>query len=420
MNNTFENCRNLTSVTIGSSVTSIGNSAFYRCRSLTSIDIPNSVTSIGFDAFWDCRSLTSITIGSSVTSIGNSAFYGCSSLTEVINHATTPQAINAGTFQNVPVSVIPLYVPSGSVEAYKAAAFWQDFFVKSLDEYGKIPVASVSLNKSSISLAIEAAETLIAIIEPDDAYNKEITWTSSHPAIAAVDDQGKVTGISAGEAVITVTTQDGNHTATCTVTVTALVVCTHNWIEHIIKAATCAEAGEGYYVCSLCDAEGAALDLPALGHSWINANCTTPKTCSVCSATEGAALGHSWGAWTETIPATCELAGEETRTCTNNADHKETREIPKLTEGCGATSTEQILASNLKIYPNPTDGAITIEFETAGERHLTISDMSGRILHRQTANDQSVRIDLSGYASGAYLLTIENGEGKRTVRIIKN
>lgn len=73
----------LTSVTIGNSVTSIGNGAFYECSGLTSINIPNSVTSIGQYAFVDCSGLTSITIPNSMTSIGDDAFYGCSSLTSV-------------------------------------------------------------------------------------------------------------------------------------------------------------------------------------------------------------------------------------------------------------------------------------------------------------------------------------------------
>ena len=73
----------LTSITIGNSVTSIGNYSFYNCRYLTSITIPNSVTSIGDYAFCDCTNLTSITIPNSVISIGIGAFGGCSSLVSI-------------------------------------------------------------------------------------------------------------------------------------------------------------------------------------------------------------------------------------------------------------------------------------------------------------------------------------------------
>ncbi|HEX7261704.1 MAG TPA: choice-of-anchor D domain-containing protein, partial [Luteolibacter sp.] len=73
----------LTSVTIPTSVTSIGDSVFRGCTSLTGITIPPSVTSIEHSAFLYCSGLTSVTIPSSVTSIGGGAFFGCSGLTRV-------------------------------------------------------------------------------------------------------------------------------------------------------------------------------------------------------------------------------------------------------------------------------------------------------------------------------------------------
>ena len=94
----FQACK-VTSITIPSSVTSIGNNAFSDCSSLTSITIPSSVTSIGKYAFSSCSSLTSITIPNSVTSINGSAFYSCSSLTSI----TIPNSvisINGNTFNN--------------------------------------------------------------------------------------------------------------------------------------------------------------------------------------------------------------------------------------------------------------------------------------------------------------------------------
>ncbi|MDB4406719.1 leucine-rich repeat domain-containing protein [Akkermansiaceae bacterium] len=79
----FDDCINLTSITMPDSVTSIGQSAFRDCGSLTSITIPDGVTSIGDNAFYNCEGLTSITIPDSVTSIGYGAFGWCNRLTSI-------------------------------------------------------------------------------------------------------------------------------------------------------------------------------------------------------------------------------------------------------------------------------------------------------------------------------------------------
>ena len=82
-------------------------------------------------------------------------------------------------------------------------------------------VTGVSLNTDSLSLEVGDTATLTATVEPDEASNKNVTWSSDGTSVATVDDTGKVTAISVGSATITATTQDGNKTATCTVTVTA-------------------------------------------------------------------------------------------------------------------------------------------------------------------------------------------------------
>ena len=83
-----------------------------------------------------------------------------------------------------------------------------------------IAVTGVTLNKTATSLLVGGSETLTATVAPANATNKKLTWKSSNPAVASVDANGKVTGVAAGEATITVTTEDGAKTATCKVTVT--------------------------------------------------------------------------------------------------------------------------------------------------------------------------------------------------------
>ena len=84
-----------------------------------------------------------------------------------------------------------------------------------------VPVTGVTLNKSTMALTVGGTGTLSATVAPDNATNKNVTWNSSNTDVATVDNSGKVTAVAVGEAVITVTTEEGEKTATCSVTVTA-------------------------------------------------------------------------------------------------------------------------------------------------------------------------------------------------------
>lgn len=84
-----------------------------------------------------------------------------------------------------------------------------------------ILVTGVTLNKSELALYTGGSATLTATVQPDDATNKAVNWSSSNEAVATVDTNGKVTAVGEGNATITATAADGsNISATCTVTVT--------------------------------------------------------------------------------------------------------------------------------------------------------------------------------------------------------
>ena len=87
-----------------------------------------------------------------------------------------------------------------------------------------VNVTDVTLDKTELTLTEGEAETLTATVRPDNADNRKVTWSSDKTEIATVDGAGKVTAVKAGEAVVTVTTEDGGKTATCKVTVKAKAV----------------------------------------------------------------------------------------------------------------------------------------------------------------------------------------------------
>ena len=87
-----------------------------------------------------------------------------------------------------------------------------------------ISVTAVSLDKHEADLNVGDELSLTATVLPENATNKNVSWTSSNEEVAKVDNTGLVTGIAPGEAVITVTTEDGGFTANCSVNVTEAVI----------------------------------------------------------------------------------------------------------------------------------------------------------------------------------------------------
>ena len=93
-----------------------------------------------------------------------------------------------------------------------------------------IPVTSITLDKTTLSLVEGDDATLIATVLPDNATDKTVTWTTSDATVASVAG-GKVEALKAGTAVITA--KAGDKTASCTVTVAAKVIpVTSIWLDH--------------------------------------------------------------------------------------------------------------------------------------------------------------------------------------------
>jgi len=215
---------NFSTIKIGDNVEKIPAYFAYGMSNLTDITIPKSVTTIGGYAFNGCTGLTgALTIPKNVTYVGDQAFNNVPSLEVVTCAAETPPTWNdIAMFTTNVYNHTPLYVPIGSERAYMADQSWGQFVtIIGIDIPDEVLATEISLNHSQMSLQVGSSSQLIATVLPDSATNKVVTWISSNPDIATVDNTGLVTAVASGKATITATTVDGsNLSASCNVTVT--------------------------------------------------------------------------------------------------------------------------------------------------------------------------------------------------------
>ncbi|MBQ8356804.1 MAG: leucine-rich repeat protein [Clostridia bacterium] len=117
--NAFEACENLINVTIPSSVVNMGTGVFSNCKKLTGVTISNGATNIGQNAFEGCVKLTTVTIPASVTTIGDSAFSRCAALKSI----TIPEGVTSiasNMFANC-TGLTSVTIPAGVTSIGEAA-----------------------------------------------------------------------------------------------------------------------------------------------------------------------------------------------------------------------------------------------------------------------------------------------------------
>jgi len=121
-------------------------------------------------------------------------------------------------------------------------------------------VNEVTLNKSSATLIVSDTEVLEAILYPANATNSNVTWSSDDDDVATVED-GLVTAVAPGTAIITVETEDGNYAASCTVTVVF-------FIGDGMTEATAYQIGTAKQLATLAE----LVNNPATHEIWANVN----------------------------------------------------------------------------------------------------------------------------------------------------
>ena len=259
----FWNCENLALTDIPGKVASIGENAFSGCTGIKSLTFSRtSAPAVGVKAFKDTPVLfvpyngtgydganwptEKVVYGAALSDLSihegtlaptffpGTYVYNVSVAEDVENvtltptaHASETIAVNGTTVSSGDTSgqialraggitTIPVVVKNSGVDI-------RTYSIRvKRGGSGTVLVTGVTLDKTALTLYTKqnpGFAVLTATVEPEDATDQTVSWSSSNPAVAKVDGNGRVTAVSPGSAIITVTTADDGRKASCTVTV---------------------------------------------------------------------------------------------------------------------------------------------------------------------------------------------------------
>ena len=252
-------------------------------------------------------------------SYGFTLRYNPKSGDDLIDHYVTGNSYNIG---RLGTGNYRLWMKPYSTNGTGGKAVYVDF---SVTNRPVTYVTGITLNQSSLSLKVGQTATLTASVQPGNATNKNVTWTSSDSGVVSVSN-GTVKAVSAGSATVTAKAADGSgKTASCKVTVTKTH--THQYTAKVTKAATCTEEGIKTYTCScgskytekIAKTAHKAVKDAEIAPTCTSAGRTEGSHCLVCGTVITAtktipAKGHTF-TLTVTVKATTKKDGSIKRTC---------------------------------------------------------------------------------------------------------
>lgn len=118
----------LETVRITDRETEISENEFYGCTSLKSVSMGDGIDTIGKYAFSGCSALESFSFGTGLKSIGDEAFSDCTGMKKLVSKTAVPPVCGSQALDDINKWECTLYVPQASLEDYKSAAQWKEFF----------------------------------------------------------------------------------------------------------------------------------------------------------------------------------------------------------------------------------------------------------------------------------------------------
>ncbi|MGP1991168.1 Ig-like domain-containing protein [Zobellia laminariae] len=329
-----------------------------------------------------------------------------------------------------------------------------------------IPVTSVLVSESSIDLSIGDTSILTAIVDPMDATDQGVSWSSNDTNVATVDQNGTVTATGSGSTTITVTTDDGGMTDISTVTVvSSSSTITLEPIHDAYLQGSSRVNNEllkvddgnrvSYLKYDLSSVPGTITDAELLfritddtgnGSAEIYKGSDTNWTETNLSSSNRPTESSLWGSTTDLSDTTDDVivplsasgtlgGGTLSLIVKHNGSNdfayasKEhgTRPAPRLVLSYRQVSSlsARIFNNNvasekdvLRLYPNPTTNSVYI-MGLEGPKEISIVDFTGKVICRTTSVSREPYLDLSGYSPGSYFIEVTAQNEQKIFKVIK-
>jgi len=220
-----------------------------------------------------------------------------------------------------------------------------------------IAVDGVSLNKESVNILVGEIETLTVTITPENATNKDVTWTSSNTSVATVSTKGEVTAVSEGTAYINAATKDGGYQARCTVTVSQRVSVT----GVSLKASTELLVNHTETLYAIIEPDNA---------TYKNVTWSSSNTSVATVSTEGIVTAVSAGTTTVTVTT---VDGKKTASCTVTVSNIS---VPVTGVSLNKTSASLVVGNTEELTATITPTTATNQIITWNSSNTTVAEVS--------------------------------------------
>ncbi len=502
-NSAFRGCTSLNTVIIPKSITYIGENAFEYCISLSSIisKIENlSISTVDWDAFYNVNKTTCIlyvptgkvsdykkaNVWKEFTNIKEIVPFTNITISESqktikeneeaqLSVIFTPDSatIKTVTWSSSDSSIVKVK-PTGEIKGISAgsatisATSTEGNFTTTCEvTVVTIMTAGITLDVTEKELKVNETFTLTATVSPDDATNKNVTWTTTDATIATVEN-GLVTALKAGTATITATTEDGNHTANCSVTVTQPVTdvtldvtekelkvnetftltatvapddATNKNVTWNSKDATIAMVNQNGLVTAI--SKGITYVKVISENGNFKDSCKIEVTVPVTGITMNSTVINLNVGDTQKLEATIKPENANNKNITWSSNNEDVavinasgvviaispgtsvitattedgnfKDICVVTVKENATAINELADAKFTLYPNPVSDILNIE-ANINDMQIEIINIYGQIVLK-TRN--TTQIDVSNLATGNYIVKIYNAKSVSNIKIIK-